>query len=102
MDIFVQKYLMSGLLILNYTYNALAMSSRTDVSDSCTNKNFYFFKKSCKPALDSKVWSLKLTSHLLLMLGLKMPVPVYSSASQAVCHDTLINREQLLGASREN
>lgn len=78
------------------------MSSWTDVLDSCTSKDFCIFKKSCNLALDSRVWSLKLTSHLLLMLGLKMLVPVYSSASQAVCHDTLTNREQLLGASREN
>jgi len=78
------------------------MSSRTDVSESCMSKDFCFFKKSCNPALDSRVWSLKLTSHLLLMLGLNMLVPVYSSASQAVCHNVLINRKQLLGASQEN
>jgi hypothetical protein len=78
------------------------MSSRTEVSNSYTKKDFCFFKKSCSPALNSRVWSLKLTSHLLLTLGLKMLVPVYCSASQAVCRDTLINREQLLGGSREN
>ena len=29
-------------------------------------------------------------------------VPVYSSASEAVCRDILINHEHLLGVSREN
>jgi len=104
MDIYVQKYLMSGLLILNYTYNIMPWLwvHGPTFWIPARAKIFAFLKKSCNLALDSRVWSLKLTSHLLLMLGLKMLVPVYSSASQAVCHDTLTNREQLLGASREN
>jgi len=66
------------------------------------SKDFRFFKNSCNPALNSRVWSSKLTSHLLLMLRLKRLVPVYSRVSQTVCRDTLLSREQMLGTSREN